>query len=87
MRTGSASAIAMACSFQPSASSRSIARQMIHARHRGADQVLGDRTHRVGRLVGVADEHVDHRQIGLDRGLHPAVAGDDHQPVAVLRHP
>ena len=56
----------------------------VHARHRGADQVLGDRAHRVGGLVGIADQHVDHRQIGLDRGLHPAVADDDHQPV-ILR--
>ncbi len=56
----------------------------VHTRHRGADQVLGDRAHRIGGLVSIAHHHVDCRQSGLDRGLHPAVANDDHQPV-VLR--
>ena len=37
-------------------------------------------------VVGVAHEHVDHRQIGADRGLHAAVAGLDDQIAVDLAH-
>ena len=55
----------------------------VHARHRGPDQVLGDGTHCGGSLVGIAHQHVDHRQIRLDRSLHPAIADSNHQLVAI----
>ena len=86
VRTGSASASPMACSFQPCASSRSIARQMstldIEARIRFSA------TERIASAASSASHtstSID-RQLGLDRRLHPAVADDDHQPVVLRGH-
>src|ERR1017187_9166227 len=56
----------------------------VHARHRGANQVLGDCAHRGYDLIGVTYKDLDRRQFGLDRGLHPAIADLDRQ--TVVRH-
>ena len=76
----------MACSFQPWASSRSIARQMstldIEARIRFSA------TERIASAASSASHtstSID-RQFRRDRGLHPAVADDDHQPVVLRGH-
>ena len=86
VRTGSASASAMACSFQPCASSVSVARQMstlvIEARIRFSDT---DRMASCG-FVGVARPDVDRGEAGGDRGLDAAVAGDDDQVAVHLPH-
>ena len=58
----------------------------VDARHRGTDQVLGHCAHRIGSFIGIANNHLDARQTGANRRLHPAIADDDHQTVFALRH-
>jgi hypothetical protein len=79
VRSGSASASAMACSFQPLFSRVSMAAPDIDAVHRGANEVLRQRPHQVARLVGVADEHIDCCEVSPDRLLYSAIAGIDHE--------
>ena len=86
VRTGSASASAMACSFQPSLLQPLDGAPDIDVVHRGADEVFRQRFHRHLRVVAVPHEHVDHGHVGADGCLHAALTGLDHQIAVDLAH-
>src|SRR5262245_66674015 len=47
----------------------------VDAVHRGANEVLREGPHQLERLVSIADEHIDRREVSPDRLRHSAMAG------------